>query len=239
MRDLLRRGLRAVRTRLTGPLVEPFASLSYAQEGEDRVLCRLFEQRLSRPGFYVDVGAHHPVRFSNTYLFYKLGWRGLNLDAMPGSMAEFRRLRPRDINLETAIAEREGVLVYHQFVEPALNTFSAELAESYRKLPHVQYSGKVEIACRPLASVLAEQLPAGTTIDFLTIDVEGLDLEVLRSNDWSRFRPGLVLVEVLDLPDLSALAEADSIRYLAEQGYAPIAKTANTVFLRDRAMPRA
>jgi hypothetical protein len=75
--------------------------LSYAQEGEDMVLRRIFEDQPL--GFYVDVGAHHPVRFSTTYFFYRRGCRGINIDATPGSMDAFRRLRPRDINLEVAI----------------------------------------------------------------------------------------------------------------------------------------
>ena len=76
---------------------------AYAQEGEDLILYRIFEQ--TPPGFYVDIGAHHPCCFSSTYLFYQRGWRGINIDAMPGSMDLFRRIRPRDINLESAISE--------------------------------------------------------------------------------------------------------------------------------------
>ena len=74
---------------------------SYSQEGEDRILQRLFENQT--PGFYVDIGAHHPRRFSNTYIFYKQGWRGINVDATPGSMFLFRVFRKRDINLEIAV----------------------------------------------------------------------------------------------------------------------------------------
>ena len=62
----------------------PFGSLCYSQEGEDMILGKIFSGQ--KHGFYVDVGAHHPLRFSNTYLFYLKGWRGINIDAMPGSM---------------------------------------------------------------------------------------------------------------------------------------------------------
>jgi len=74
-----------------------YALKSYSQEGEDMILRRLFEKQLT--GFYVDVGAHHPKRFSNTYFFYKQGWHGINIDAMPGSMKLFEKIRPRDILL--------------------------------------------------------------------------------------------------------------------------------------------
>jgi len=98
MKALLTRSLQAVKARVSARVIGADAAVSFAQEGEDRVLYRMFQGRFGRPGFYVDVGAHHPTRFSNTYLFYRMGWRGINLDAMPGSMAAFARARPRDIN---------------------------------------------------------------------------------------------------------------------------------------------
>jgi hypothetical protein len=80
----------------------PFAIRSYSQEGEDRVLAHVLDIGRRDPGFYVDVGAHHPQRFSNTYAFYLAGWRGLNIEPRPGSLSLFQRLRPRDINLNLA-----------------------------------------------------------------------------------------------------------------------------------------
>ena len=82
-----------------------YKNLSYSQNGEDRILHRIFENQKS--GFYVDIGAHHPFRFSNTFLFYKMGWKGINVDAMPKSMEIFKRFRPRDINLELAVGTIE------------------------------------------------------------------------------------------------------------------------------------
>jgi hypothetical protein len=76
-------------------IFQDFSTRSYAQEGEDLLLARCLAYR--DMGFYVDIGAHHPKRFSNTYLFYRRGWCGINIGAMPGSMSQFRRVRPRDI----------------------------------------------------------------------------------------------------------------------------------------------
>ena len=87
------------------------AGTYYSQEGEDILLSRIFGEQTE--GFYVDVGAHHPRRFSNTCFFYKRGWRGINIDALPGSMKVFQKLRPHDINLELAVSEREQVLTYY------------------------------------------------------------------------------------------------------------------------------
>jgi hypothetical protein len=76
----------------------------YGHSGEDLVLDRLLNGK--RMGFYIDVGAHHPTRFSNTYLFYKKGWSGINIDANPKSMELFNRRRSRDINIEVGIAKK-------------------------------------------------------------------------------------------------------------------------------------
>src|SRR6185436_8799288 len=102
------------------------ARVSYSQEGEDLLLARLFEH--DAQGIYVDVGAHHPFRFSNTCLLSKKGWRGINIDARPGSMRLFQRFRPNDVNLELGVSEHPGHLEFYVFAEPALNTFDAALA---------------------------------------------------------------------------------------------------------------
>jgi FkbM family methyltransferase len=197
---------------------------SFAQEGEDLVLEQIFAGQPC--GFYVDIGAHHPIRFSNTLRFYRRGWRGINIDAMPGSMAPFDRLRPRDINLEIAIFGEHKIMKYFQFDEPALNTFSTVISESHRSKSSYHITAVVELEGRPLADVLDEHLPAGVSIDFMTIDVEGFDLEVLQSNDWSRFRPRVLLVEVLD----RASGENVLDEYLKVRGYAKFTQTARTVF---------
>lgn len=105
MRELLRRPI-------------DYHRLSYSQEGEDLILAALFDLEFSQMGgFYVDVGAHHPKRFSNTFLFYLNGWSGINIDAAPGSMLAFQRERPRDVNIEAAVGEAETALTFYEFNE--------------------------------------------------------------------------------------------------------------------------
>ena len=212
---------------------EPDHSIrAFSQEGEDLILQRIFAEK--KDGFYVDVGAHHPMRYSNTYLFYLQGWRGINIDAMPGSMTPFRRDRPRDINLEVAIARQGGEQrTFHVFNEPALNTFDAALAASRAGGPHDRKIVRtLSVETQRLDDILTAQGLTGKTIDFLSVDVEGLDMEVLQSNDWQKFRPRYVLAECFDVP-LTELAGDETAAYLAGHGYAPFAKTANTVIFRD------
>lgn len=203
---------------------------SWSQEGEDMVLRRIFEGKME--GFYIDVGAHHPKRFSNTYFFYRRGWSGINIDAMPRSMQLFNKWRPRDINLEMGVAQASGTLDFYVFNEPALNGFSADLSrerdkasDSYR----VKEVIKVDVS--PLSEVLSKYLHK-QEIDFLSVDVEGLDLDVLKSNDWSRYRPRIVLVELLE-SSLHGLENNPVTEFMKESGYALYGKQVNTVFFKD------
>ena len=208
---------------------ESLGSRCYSQEGEDLILARYFHDQ--REGFFVDVGAHHPHRFSNTYLLYRRGWRGVNIDAMPGSMRNFRRSRPRDINIEAAIGSTRGSSTYFVFNEPALNTFDPELAAE-RNAPPWKIVSTISLPIRPLADVLDEVVPRGQTIDLLTIDAEGRDLDVLQSNDWSRYRARMVLAETRGR-DLSEVRGDPVTSFLEQQGYAVTAKTFNTTFMLD------
>jgi FkbM family methyltransferase len=203
-----------------------YAIKSFSQEGEDLVLFRLFGDRQS--GFFVDVGAHHPIRFSNTYLFYRKGWRGVNIDAMPGSMRLFNRLRRRDINIEAAVSDAQNSLTYYMFNEPALNGFSSRMSEERNGLKGYSIIGTKKITTRRLDSILASITPSIPLIDFLSIDVEGLDMNVLQSNDWNRFVPSVICIEVLG-KSMRDICDSPTTSFLAQRGYEPFAKTINTV----------
>jgi len=206
-----------------------YALKSYSQEGEDMILRRLFEKQ--KTGFYVDVGAHHPKRFSNTFFFYKEGWRGINIDAMPNSMSLFNKLRPRDINIEIPISDKKQKLKYYMFNEPALNSFSKELAEKRDGEDNYKIISEKEMETSTIEEIFGKHLPYGQEIDFLSIDVEGLDLQVLKSNNWKRFRPKVVLVEILG-SSIQDIANSEEYKYLAEFGYKIFAKAINTVIFR-------
>jgi len=210
---------------------DPWVNYSWSQEGEDRILCRIFEQQ--SVGFYIDVGAHHPKRFSNTYFFYKRGWRGINIDAMPGSMKNFEKLRPRDINLEYGIGTFNGKLDYYIFNEPALNSFSKELSkERNNENSSYKINEIVKVEILPLSVILDHQLPEKQIIDFMSIDVEGLDYEVLISNDWSKYRPKYVLTEILG-SSLHEIEQSQIGKFMKQVGYFLYAKCIHTVIFKE------
>ena len=106
---------------------DPYAIKCYSQEGEDMILRRIFEGQEN--GFYIDVGAHHPRRFSNTYYFYKQGWRGINIEPNPDALKAFNSDRPKDINLQLGVSDAASILKYYYFDEPALNTFDSSIVK--------------------------------------------------------------------------------------------------------------
>jgi FkbM family methyltransferase len=216
--------IRSQLARLRDVLPGGFARTSFAQEGEDLILERVFERQSH--GIYVDVGAHHPRRFSNTYLLYRRGWRGVNIDAAPGSMRAFHVVRPRDLNLEVGVAREAGERDFFVFNEPALSTFDAERARSLNRPPYEIVSVR-KVRCAPLATILHEHAIAA--IDLLSIDAEGYDYDVVRTLDWDRARPRVVVVEQ-HAADLGTLVAAPVHGYMTERGYGLFAKTFNSVF---------
>ena len=226
----IKRSLKKRLERMVGTTQEN-STASFAQEGEDIVLSRLFGMvDRTTNGFYVDVGAHHPSRYSNTYYFYLRNWTGINIDAMPGSMASFRVTRPKDINLEVAISDVEQLLTYYEFNEPALNGFCEELARQRDKYLHFKLVSTRQIETRRLSQILEQHIKTSCPIDFLTVDVEGLDIEVLKSNDWSKFRPKLVLAEDVNAATVQDACKSEVAKYMFEQGYELLSKTALTLF---------
>lgn len=212
-------------------LLSPHARASFSQEGEDLLVARMFDTQGA--GFYVDIGAHHPTRFSNTYLLYTMGWRGINIDATPGSMDAFRKLRPDDINLEIAVSSDGQPQRFYLFDEPALNSASTALSTERDEWSDYSITSTVILPTRPLRDVLSEHLPQDIDgIDLMTIDVEGHDLDVLISNDWDRFRPRVLLIEVL-AAGLEDLDGREEIALLRQHGYVLYAKLVNTVVLVD------
>lgn len=230
--DLVRLGLNKIKSlyHIFIPLSSSYHRISYSQEGEDMLLARFLHEKTN--GFYVDVGAYHPQRFSNTYYFYLNGWEGINIDAMPGSMDIFNKFRPRDINIETAIANDRKDLTFYIFDEPALNSFDEDLS---RKRNNGIYNivREQKMSTTTLKEILECHLPIDKKIDFLSVDVEGLDLDVLKSNDWQLYRPDFILVECLET-DIDNIEKNEVYRFLLDNNYAFFTKTFNTVFFKNQ-----
>jgi FkbM family methyltransferase len=165
--------------------------LSYAQNAEDVRLRRAFQGQPS--GFYIDVGANDPVEYSITKHFYESGWNGINIEPAPGPYALITEARSRDINLNVGCSNQAGSLTLHVARNATgLSTFTAEEVAIHQKKGFEFDSVTVPVAT--LAS-LCEQHAKDRLIDFLSIDVEGHEREVLEGADFRRFRPRVVVIE--------------------------------------------
>jgi hypothetical protein len=127
----------------------------------------------------------------------------------------------------------KSVLKYYFFDEPALNTFDESVVKSRLADTSYKVIQTADVAVERLDTVLKEYLPRDQAIDFLTVDVEGLDLAVLRSNDWHLFRPKYVLAEALNMT-LEEAIKGDLVSFMRTQGYALFARTYNTIIFSDK-----
>ncbi len=212
-----------------------YHNIYYSQQGEDIILSKLFWGK--DKGFYLDVGAFHPQRFSNTYYFYLQGWKGINIDAKPGSMKLFNKIRPNDINLEIPISDKQETLTYYEFNEPALNGFSEEISKERDGLRNYQIIAKKDLKTYTLSEVLDKYLPEGQAIDFMNVDVEGLDEKVLKSNNWKKYRPKIVLVEDLQASTLLSsgkINESTIVEFMEKIGYVLHITLGNTLIFASR-----
>lgn len=198
----------------------------YGQEAEELYLQEKFEMKYGNvyKGFYVDVGAHHPYRFSNTQWAYKRGWRGINIEPNSELIELFNQARQRDININCGIDKEDGIIKYYKFDEPACNTFDENEFRGLRNPREIS-----DIPVRTLKSILCEY--GVEKIDFINIDVEGLEMRVLQSMDWEKYRPDIILVEQKDIL-INELLESDIYQYLSQLGYVCEWKTSRTAIYK-------
>jgi FkbM family methyltransferase len=168
-------------------------SISYAQNGEDVRLSRAFP---SRSGFYIDVGACDPVLHSVTKLFYERGWSGINIEPTASVFEILRADRSRDINLNLGLSNCEGTLTFYEAVtSKGWSTFSPELVAGVKKDLGIDFIERA-VPVTTLAAVCARYVDR--PIDFLKIDVENHERQVLEGADWSRWRPRALVIEGQD-----------------------------------------
>lgn len=192
-----------------------FPRVSWAQDAEDIFILDLTDQ-LRTPKFYVDIGAHHPFRFSITNLLYESGWSGINVDYPDKTMELFRKYRPRDTNVKALVGFPRSA-TYFQFEESALNTIVEEVAEQQARRGFSICRTEAVVIQR-MSSVLHDN-HAPAEIGLLSIDVEGAEMEILEDLFQSAYRFSLILVELGKDTSTKSIAVT-----LEEAGYSEITK---------------
>lgn len=165
--------------------------ISFSKAGEDIQLFKLFNRF---EGKYLDIGCFEPVTFSNTYFFYLKGWDGFVVDPNPSLSAMFDKIRPKDTFINRGISGTAGTLSYYMLPQKmsSMNTFDYSFLEKNDLTSFVEKEIKIPICTM---EDLVKEFKLKDKIDFIDVDVEGLDLEVLQSNNWETFRPSIVMVE--------------------------------------------
>ena len=195
-----------------------FRRISYSAEAEDILISNYFGGRnLQKNGFYIDIGAHHPFKYSNTYIFYKLGWHGINIDPLPGMKKMFDTIRPRDINLEIAVSEIEEKRTYYEYDNPALNTFDKDLVTKRKATIHISPKHSSTIQTKTINQILDSY--ASKPISFLSIEVECMEFDILKSWNFKKFRPILICVEIKESNIFNQFYEHKIVKLLMNNGY--------------------
>ena len=196
---------------------------SYSQFGEDMHLSSYYDRLVDtkkitvKTGYFVDIGAFRPMVGSNSYFFYKRRWRGINIDPTPGFKRSFDKMRPRDVNLEVGISPTTGSATLFLFGRPSVwNTLDAQSAEQASRVTGVTPQ-TVPVTLERLDTILDRHLN-GASLELLLIDAEGYDMEILLSNDFSKYRPRVILIEVMGV-SVETLASNPIVNYLGETGY--------------------
>lgn len=186
----------------------------YSQTGEDAIIHFIF--RFQKKGFYVDVGCNDPIRMSNTFYFYLQGWSGICIDANEKLIKKHRKVRPRDIAIHSAVSNVSSEVVFYEFDSDLVSTLDEAHKEEWSK--HNKVINAQKIKTKKLSEILASHLPQGQQIDVLSVDVEGHDLEVLKSADLMRYKPRIILVEIHE-DSVDSIVGGKIFEYLSGENY--------------------
>jgi FkbM family methyltransferase len=210
-----------------------YGTNSYSQCGEDILVQYIFNLRGIANPTYMDIGCNHPFYLSNTAIFYVKGSRGINIDANPKLIEAFNMERPEDINLNIGVSSIECEMEFYIMEDSTLSTFSKDecdaMVSNDNKLVEIQ-----KIKSTTIGEIL-EKHCFNIFPDFLSLDVEGLDFEILKSIDYNKSTPKVICVEAAEYSPIGAGARRiELIDFLITKGYYEYANTnLNAIMVRN------
>ena len=202
-----------------------FKKETYSAHKEDLIVKKFFKNK--KNGFFVDVGCHHPSRINNTFLLYHLGWRGVNIDMNKLSIDLFNVCRKEDTNLNYAVSGKNNIINFYTNKEHSL-TSSILKKSNFEKFKY-----KKIIESKTLISILEKTKYKNKQIDFLNIDAEGVDFQVLKSLDFNIYKPKLICIEMWRTNPKKSIKHNNIYKFLKNKNYKLIATAAaNCLFAK-------
>lgn len=206
---------------------------SYAQCGEDLIVSSAFSiLGISNPS-YLDLGAHHPTYLSNTYYFYRQRRYGVCVEPDPVCFKSFQKKRKRDVCLNVGAGiEANAEADFFLMSAATLNTFSQEEAERIDKETSYKIIQQIKVPLVPINQIIEQHFRSAP--NFVSLDIEGLDLELLHSFDFDRWRPEVFCIETVVFSESrsGSVKTTDIIQFMKKQGYFVFADTyINTIFV--------
>ena len=174
---------------------EKYSKKSYSLSNVDLVIERIFKNK--KKGIFIDVGCNHPIKYNNTYLLYKKGWSGINIDLDQESIKQFNELRTRDVNVKTLVTsfdnEEKDLYFYHN--RSAINTISKELAESRNN----NYKEIKKLKGKSLNSIIENSKFKNSKIDLMSIDIENYEFQALKNFNFNKYNIDIIVTEITDI----------------------------------------
>ena len=173
---------------------QKYSKKSYSISNVDLIIDRLF--RNNKKGIYLDIGCNHPIKHNNTYLLYERGWNGINIDLDKTSIDEFKKFRPKDINIQIGVSNYAGnkkVFYYHK--RSPLNTLSKKLKEFRIKKPTKTFNLQVDT----LNNIIKKSKFKNKQINLMSIDIENHEYEALQNFNFKKYKIDLIVTEFTNL----------------------------------------
>ena len=189
-----------------------YQKTSYSFNGVDLIIDYIFKNK--KKGFYLDIGAQHPISNNNTFILFQKGWEGINIDFA----------RPNDLNLNFAISDSESVVDFFFYHDSSpINTLDKDVSNFQKaKVKEIK-----KIKTKPLNNILND-LDFQNQIDYMNIDVEGYEDKVLNGFDIKKYKPSVISIEYLDLNlkklefknnDINNLLNSNLYTYFTKNNY--------------------
>jgi FkbM family methyltransferase len=196
---------------------------SYSLGGVDLLVNYIFRDK--KNGIYIDVGCNHPIKNNNTYLLHKRGWSGINIDLDDSSIEQFKLFRSNDVNIASCVSNNNGITdLYFYHDKSPINTINKNLTLYHQNKPKKIKSVKT----KTLASIFEDTKFKNEKVNFLSIDTEGNELEVLEGFNLNKYYPDIIVVEFLDLKikklelvnqNISSILDSKIYKYMIKNKY--------------------